>query len=156
MIEHVPDPERALCEMARVTRQGGIVVVKAPHHRNPLLPLADLLCLRARYPLTRRWHENVPRLAEVVLEFWRKARSPHAQFRTRDPDLSDVVQVGEDADAVYEVCVFDLIAFFREHGFSILNVAAPRRHKPSSQLYTRLFPYFASVGIVAQKSAPRA
>jgi ubiquinone/menaquinone biosynthesis C-methylase UbiE len=47
MIEHIPDVDRALAEMDRVLKLGGVVVIRSPHHRSPLFALFDVLRFRA-------------------------------------------------------------------------------------------------------------
>jgi hypothetical protein len=77
------------------------------------------------------------------------------RFRYRTPDLSDTIRVGFDSDAVYEVSVLDLVKFFRRQGFSIHNIAFSYNANRFSRLFTKLFPYLASVGLVAQKPVSR-
>jgi ubiquinone/menaquinone biosynthesis C-methylase UbiE len=156
VIEHLPDVDRALREMVRVLEQGGLVIIKSPHHRSPLFALLDFIRLRHNYPFTRSWLENLPRFCELSVDFARKLRSDTIRFHYRTPDLSDAVRVGYDADATYEVSVIDLIRFFRRHGFTIRNIAASYNPGRLSRLYTRLLPHFASVGLVAQKGMPAA
>lgn len=151
VIEHMPDTGQALSEMARLVEPGGAVVIKAPHHRNPVLPFVDLITFRDRYPFTKSWGENLSRLIDLSVDFIRKAVSEEIDYRSRVPDLSNSIAVGNDADAVYEVSVFDLIKFFRRRGFTIEGIACPRRNHLPAKLYTKALPYLSSVGLVARR-----
>lgn len=150
-IEHLPNPEVALREMIRILRPSGIILIKAPHHRNPIIPVIDILTFKHRYPFTQTWVHNLPRFIELSSSFLKTIFSQQVYFNMRSPDLTDDKAVGNDADAVYEVSILDLIKFFRKNRLSILNMAAPRNNSVLSKVYTYLFPYFASIGIVVQK-----
>lgn len=54
VLEHVPEPERAIAEMKRVVRPGGLVIVTVPHERN--WQLGRLLLLR--FPIRIPDHIN--------------------------------------------------------------------------------------------------
>lgn len=151
VIEHLADPELALSEMVRVTRQGGLIIIKSPHHRSPLFALTSLLRLRPHYPFTTTWWQNAPRFAELTVDFVRKALSDEVRFHRRTPDLTDAIVAGCDSDAVYETCVLDLIKFFKKNQFSIENIALSSSSGLASRAITRLLPYLASVGLVAHK-----
>jgi ubiquinone/menaquinone biosynthesis C-methylase UbiE len=151
VVEHLPDVGRALAEMARVLKPGGVVVLRSPHHRSPLFCLKDLLQLRPSYPFTESWLENVPRFFALSADFVAKAASREPRFRYRRPDLTDTVAVGLDSDAVYEVCSLDLTTFFSNLGFTIHAVGATYGQSLGSRLVPRIAPYLASVGLVAQK-----
>lgn len=153
MIEHIPDVGRALAEMDRVLKPGGIIMIRSPHHRSPLFALFDLLRLRSNYPFTTSWLGNLPRLGELSVDFVRKLVARQPLFRYRTPDLSDTVVVGLDADAVYEVSSLDLTTFFRNRGYTVHNVGSTYGRSAVSQLVPRLLPYFASIGLVVQKPA---
>jgi ubiquinone/menaquinone biosynthesis C-methylase UbiE len=153
MIEHIPDVGRALREMDRVLKPGGVIIIRSPHHRSPLFALVDLLRLRANYPFTTSWLGNIPRLVELSADFVRKLFAREPRFHYRTPDLSDTVVVGLDADAVYEVSSLDLTTFFRNRGYTVHNVGATYGRSAASQLVPRLLPYLASIGLVVQKPA---
>jgi ubiquinone/menaquinone biosynthesis C-methylase UbiE len=150
VIEHLPDTETALSEMLRVIKSKGLLIIKAPHIRNPIIPLIDFFSFRSRYPFTKNWTDNIPRFFLISFDFLKKSFSSKVNFRYRVPDLSDT-KVGNDADAVYEVCVIDIVKFLKHNGFRILNIGQARHNKLTSKIYTKILPFFSSVGIVAQK-----
>ena len=84
-------------------------------------------------------------------DFIAKLFAKEPRFCYRTPDLSDEVQVGLDADAVYEVSSLDLTTFFRNRGFQVHNVGATYGSSAASKLLPKLLPYFASIGLVVQK-----
>lgn len=151
VIEHIPDIGQALAEIDRVLKPRGVVVIRSPHHRSPLFALLDFLRGRTNYPFTKSWIGNVPRFFALSVDFVRKLGAREPQFRYRVPDLSDTVQVGLDADAVYEVCSLDLTTFFRNRGYAIHSVGATHGTGAASRLLPRLLPYLASLGLVVQK-----
>jgi SAM-dependent methyltransferase len=151
VIEHLPDVGRAFAEMARVVKPGGLIVIRSPHHRSPLFALADLLLLRTNYPFTKSPLGNLPRFLNLSADFIAKLFAKEPRFCYRTPDLSDEVQVGLDADAVYEVSSLDLTTFFRNRGFQVHNVGATYGTSAASKLLPKLLPYFASIGLVVQK-----
>jgi ubiquinone/menaquinone biosynthesis C-methylase UbiE len=151
VIEHLPDIQKALEEMIRVLKSNGLIIIKAPHHRNPLLPLIDLVKFRNRYPFTKTWFDNFPRFFSLSIGFVTKLINPKVKFISRIPDLSDTVQVGKDADAVQEISVIDLVKYLKQNGMEIKNIAQPRNKRLLSAVYSKIFPYFSSIGIVAQK-----
>lgn len=151
VIEHLPNTKIALSEMIRTVKPKGILVIKAPHHRNPIIPLIDFFTFKSRYPFTENWLNNVPRFISLFSDFVKKIFSSKVIFHSRVPDLSDTTQVGNDADAVYEVSVIDLIKFLKQNGFEIKQIAQARHNTLFSKIYTNLLPYFASIGIIAQK-----
>lgn len=151
VIEHLPNTETALAEMLRVIKSNGLLIIKAPHIRNPIIPLIDFLSFKSRYPFTQNWTDNIPRFFSLSSDFIKKSISSEVKFHYRVPDLSDTIRVGNDADAVYEVCVIDLVKYLKQNRFRILNIGQARFNKLTSKLYTKIFPFFSSIGIVAQK-----
>ncbi len=153
VIEHLPDVPRALNEMMRILRPGGILLIRSPHHRSPLFAFQDLLRYRTNYPFVKSGIGNLPRGIMLSFDFVRKSFAHEPRFHYRTPDLSDSVAVGHDADAVYEVCSLDLIKYLKNRGFEIKNIGAALRKGKSARILLTYFPLLASIGLVAQKPA---
>jgi SAM-dependent methyltransferase len=136
-IEHVPDPGRALKEMMRVCRSGGIVAIVGPNLVSPLPGLAYAVkpsswrSLRfwRRPGMPRHPYGNtVPeilgvallRLAQLCIK---AAAGPH--FTMREPDTAPPFHA--DNDACYLCNPIDLIKYFKSLGCSIERGGKPGR-----------------------------
>lgn len=149
-LEHVPDLPMVLPELMRVLVPGGYLIIKGPNHLSPVTTLADTMRLRHRYPFTRSWLDNFPRLAfetRHLVAGW----LGRVDFVEREPDLSDSVRVGDDADAVNEMSNLYLRNYLRRAGWKVLNIAWPRSWTRGGRWFARVLPSCASMGIVARK-----
>ncbi len=137
-LEHVPDPGRALDEMARVCRPGGFLAVVGPNLVSPFPGLAYLarpsswrnLPLRRRAGMARHPYGNtlpeilgfsLLRSAQVVAKLCRRGPG----FTMREPDPTPPFHA--DNDACYLCNPTDLIADFRRRGFAIVRRGKPGR-----------------------------
>jgi SAM-dependent methyltransferase len=72
VIEHVPDPDRAIAEAARVLRPGGLLVVSTPSRLSPMNLAYGLKRRVRRYGFNEHLHELTPgsfrRLVEAHLD----------------------------------------------------------------------------------------
>ena len=137
-LEHFPDPRRALDEMDRVCRPGGVVAIIGPNLVSPLPGLAQSakpsswrsLSLRRRPGMPAHPYGNtLPEITFVALlrafQLLAKLvrRTPH--FTMREPDANPPFHA--DNDACYLCNPTDLIAYFRRLGYKIVRRGKPGR-----------------------------
>jgi len=132
VLEHVPAPERALREMARVCRTGGVLCIAGPNLLSPLLPIWHLLrpsswrqmAYRRKLGMPRHPYGNTlweilaltpVRTAQLIGKLFR--RGPHFSMRTADT----VPPFHSDNDACYLCNPTDIIAWFRSAGWRVLR-----------------------------------
>jgi SAM-dependent methyltransferase len=131
-LEHVPSPRRALDEMARVCRPGGLVVVVGPNLVSPVVGIAHIckpsswrhLKIRRTTGMQRHPYGNtVPEVfATAAARTWaltNKLFRRNPQFLMREPDR--IMPFHADNDACYLCNPMDLVAYFRNAGFEIVR-----------------------------------
>lgn|SRR5690606_38874466 len=150
-LEHIPYPMGVLTELMRVTSAGGRIIIKGPNHMSPLFTLIDLSTLKHNYPFTRNWLHNFPRLMFEVGHILYGKTTGRTNFVSIIPDLTDAVQVGNDADAVTDMCNIDVVNFFRASGWHIERISWPRSSGTLGRLISTYFPLCGSMGVVARK-----
>lgn len=132
VIEHVTEPERALREMARVTRGGGVVCIVGPNLVSPLLPVRYLLRLsswrRMRYrrstgmpshPYGNTLWEILSVMMQRTAQLTGKLLMRRPEFTMRVPD--SVPPFNSDNDSSYLCNPTDLIAWFKGAGWQVLR-----------------------------------
>jgi SAM-dependent methyltransferase len=127
LIEHVPDVERVLMEMIRVTRKGGRIIVSGPNLCSPLMPFMDFLRMLVGKPGRPIWAETKRQALENVVRnaalYFKKRLAKKPRFIYREPDLENRI-IGGDADSAYCASPIDLEKFFQLHGLRILKLCA--------------------------------
>jgi SAM-dependent methyltransferase len=144
-LEHVPSPEKALDEMARVCKPGGSVFVVGPNLVTPFPPIAYLAKPSSwkgmplvrkpgvpRHPFGNTPVENVGAVFVRSFQLLAKLARRRPDFTMREPD--DTPPFHSDNDACYLCNPTDLIAYFRSRGYQILRRGKPGR-PPLSYLF---------------------
>jgi len=151
-LEHVTDVERALLEMMRVLRKGGLLLIKSPNLLSPYTSFIKFFSiLVASGSRSSLWGETrLSSLRILVRNCYyslKKCLSSKPNFIYRAPDLN---VMESDADSVYLLNQMDLRNFFCQRGFPILNLTWSRNRW--RRLLSSLVPSFApSVGLVVKK-----
>jgi SAM-dependent methyltransferase len=140
-LEHVSDPRRALDEVSRVCRPGGVVMIVGPNLMSPVTGLVYISKPSSWSSLRFRRTPHMPRhpygntvpevLATAVVrtgQLAAKLLSSDPSFTMRDAD--DVPPFHSDNDACYLCNPTDLIAYFRRRGFRIERRGRPGRPWP--------------------------
>lgn len=140
VIEHIPNPQKALEEIARVLKKGGNALIMSPNHLSPITPLFDFLTLKKRPPFTRTWVENISHVFKNSYVSMKKILSKKIDFILVEPILDDSIQTGGDADSTYLSNQIDLIKWFKKRHFRIIKVAYAG--KGLSKIVGILFPLF--------------
>ena len=151
-LEHVPDVERALSEMIRVLRKGGLLLIRSPNLLSPYTSFIEFFSILVgpgqRSSLWGATRLNSLRvLARNCYYSLKKSISSKPQFIYREPDLNTMES---DADSVCLLNQMDLRNFFCQRGLPILNLTWGRNRW--RRLLSSLVPGFApSVGLVVKK-----
>ncbi len=124
LLEHVTDVERALSEMMRVLRKGGLLLIKSPNLFSPYTSFIEffsiLMAFRRRSSL---WGDTrLSSLRILVRNCYycvKKSISSKPNFIYREPELNFLES---DADSVCFLNQMDLRNFFSRRGFPVLNL----------------------------------
>lgn len=150
VISFIPDIERALKEIVRVLKPGGIVLIVTPNQASPLWPLKDfarmllgggarpVFCETPAGALKTAWNN-------ACFSF-HKRRETTTRFEYIEPDLTCRRVVGGESDAVYRSSPLDFVRFFKAAGFTILRTGS------RNSLFEKLVPaWAASIEFAARK-----
>jgi SAM-dependent methyltransferase len=121
-IEHVWPVEAILCEMDRVLKPSGRLVLMSPNLLSPLWPVRDLpemvMHRRFRPPFYTSYREAAAFFGNSCRLTLRKLVARQPQFVPRKPDLRHA-DSGGDYDSVYCSNARDLLLFFQQLGYEV-------------------------------------
>ena len=121
IVEHLLDVSAVLDEMARVTRVGGVIVLRSPALSSPIWPLWDLPKLfrnkGGRPPFYTNLRQASAFFVANMARTFRIAIQRNPVFEQRQPNLS---VPGADYDAVYWSSAIEVARYFGERGLKIL------------------------------------
>jgi 2-polyprenyl-3-methyl-5-hydroxy-6-metoxy-1,4-benzoquinol methylase len=104
VIEHVPQPERAVAEAARVLRPGGVLVVSTPSRFSPMNLAYDLKRRVRRYGFNEHLHELTPgSFRRLVGEHLDVERLEYANFVLPYPADELYLRLGSPAIALLKL-----------------------------------------------------
>ncbi len=157
-LEHIPEPEKALREMIRVCRPGGVISIVGPNLVSPitgLLFLADPKSWRvlkwmrttgtARHPYGDTYAEIFGYSVLRTIQLTWKLLNNNPGFILREPDL--VPPFEADNDACYLLNPTDVVKFFRKNKLKVI-----RNGKPGRPPLTHLIA--GGTWVAAKKSTP--
>jgi SAM-dependent methyltransferase len=145
-IEHVPNPERVLAEVARVLRPGGIALLAPAWHCRPwaaegleFRPAADLTrtqkIRKALIPFRNAivWRALFEAPRRLARELEMRLHAPPFRYKRLRPNLTEYV--GTDCDAFTSMDPHAAIVWFAARGWDVLSHPTSRarllaRHEP--------------------------
>lgn len=156
MIEHIPDAEKALSEMVRVVKPGGVIAVMAPNLLSPFVAIKTFfrLCMRrgSMPGFASTKSQAIRWFFRNLAISWRKRLSRRVEFLYRQPDLSRLFR--GDIDSVYLACQMDLKYFFQDNGMEIIQYAYNNGLQPLSRIFAKLFPNFCGACSIIVRKMP--
>jgi SAM-dependent methyltransferase len=155
LVEHLVDVEDALSELERVTRIGGLVVLRSPALASPIWPVLDLPRLLLSRGGRPPYYANLRQAARFFgANLWRSMRAVLGRgprFEPREPELSEA-RVGGDRDAAYWSSTVEIARHLARRGFRILQRVDSGPPWSPSWLVDRLAPWLSpTLAIVARR-----
>jgi SAM-dependent methyltransferase len=157
LIEHVTDARRAILEMIRVLRSGGILVVMGPNLCSPFWAAIDFVNMTVGRNGRHVWAETKLQALRWgcgnLLLSLKKRLSSQVKFLYREPDLKKASD-GGDSDSAYYANPIDLERFLKAHDMQIISLCESSTLR--GRLLARLFPRFGLyISMVARKNENR-
>lgn len=153
LIEHVVDASRAIIEMIRVLKSGGILVIMGPNLCSPFWAITDLLNMLTGKDGRYLWAETKIQAIKwgyknLIISI-KKRISRKIDFIYREPDLKKAI-AGGDSDSVYYASPIDIERFIKLYDMKIVSLceSITLRGRIIAKLFPRFGPY---ISIIARK-----
>jgi ubiquinone/menaquinone biosynthesis C-methylase UbiE len=156
LIEHVTDAPKALLEMMRVLKKGGILAVMGPNLCSPFWSVVDLISMakggKGRHVWAETWQQALAWGFNNFTLSMKKRFSKKADFIHRKPDLDKAI-FGGDSDSAYYASPIDIEKFLKANGMKIIRLC--EAISTQGRIMGRLFPRFGLyISVIARKSDP--
>ena len=144
LLEHVVDVAAVLKEMSRITKKGGLVIISATNHLDPVVHFKNVIKWKrkifykpweSKYRLTT-FYKAISTFFLVVA----KSAGLNKRIYYLEPVLSnDEESCGKDFDATWLINRFDIENILKEFGFSIINTISPHNYEGRIMRIMRMF-----------------
>jgi 2-polyprenyl-3-methyl-5-hydroxy-6-metoxy-1,4-benzoquinol methylase len=153
LIEHVTDAEKAILEMIRMLKNGGLLAIEGPNLCSPFWAMLDFFNILRGEKSGYMWSETaIQALVRGFGNFFislRKWVSPKPKFIYRTPELEKASD-GGDSDSAYYASPIDIERFLKSNGMKIVKLCASVSLR--GRIIGRLFPRFGPyISIIAKK-----
>jgi SAM-dependent methyltransferase len=139
VIEHVPETNQLLCEIIRVMRPDGRIIIVSPNLLSPIRPIRHIVGSEGFN--TRFYGSYLKAFSAIFSNVYlliKKLLAGEAEFTYRTPLLGDDFQCPDD-DAVYMANIVDLKKWFHNRGLAATYVQfLPRQDGFSGRLKSRI------------------
>lgn len=153
LIEHVTDAQKAILEMIRILKNGGILAIMGPNLCSPFWAMVDIINIvrgkKGRHVWAENWNQALKWGWSNFILSLNKRFSKEANFIYRTPDLDKAID-GGDSDSAYYASPIDLERFLKSNGMRIVKLSASMTFQ--GRIMGRLFPRFGPyISIIAVK-----
>jgi len=153
LIEHVTDAQKAILEMIRILKNGGILAIMGPNLCSPFWAMVDIINIvrgkKGRHVWAENWSQALKwGWSNFVLSLIKRF-SKETKFIYRKPDLDKAI-AGGDSDSAYYASPIDLERFMKVNGMKIVDLSASMTFQ--GRILCKFFPRFGPyISIIAQK-----
>lgn len=153
LIEHITDAEKALLEMIRMLKSGGVLAISGPNLCSPFWAIIDLVNIlrgkKGRHAWAETWKQALKWGLRNFFISLKKWFSKKPNFIYRKPELEKAF-AGGDSDSAYYASPIDIERFLKTNGIKIVKLCDSLSWR--GRMIGRLFPRFGPyISIIAKK-----